>query len=57
MDLPEPLERIFGEEIDAYQKEKEKRMPFVTITERMAMERGCSKGSRRSWKCDSAKRN
>ncbi|HUY32746.1 MAG TPA: hypothetical protein VMV69_08185 [Pirellulales bacterium] len=37
MDLPEPLERLFWEEINAYQKEK--RMPFVTIAERVGMEK------------------
>jgi hypothetical protein len=42
MDLPEPLERLFWEEINTYQEEK--RMPFITIAERVGMEKGLLEG-------------
>jgi hypothetical protein len=42
MALPEPLERLFWQEITQYQEEK--RMPFVTIAERVGMEKGLEKG-------------
>src|SRR5262249_48631877 len=42
MDLPAELERRIGQEITSYQQEK--RMPFMTITERMAMEQGLLRG-------------
>jgi hypothetical protein len=38
MELPEGLERRFWDEITAYQQEK--RMPFLTIAERVGMEKG-----------------
>ena len=36
MELPQELEQLFQQEITAYQQEK--RMPFVTIFDRVAME-------------------
>jgi hypothetical protein len=42
MELPEPLERRFQEETDAFQREK--RMPFVNIFERVGMEKGLLQG-------------
>jgi hypothetical protein len=42
MELPEELEQRFGQELVAYQQEK--RMPFITITERMAKEEGLLAG-------------
>jgi hypothetical protein len=42
MDLPEGLEQRFREEIIAYQQEK--RMPFMTIFERVGMEKGLEIG-------------
>jgi hypothetical protein len=42
MDLPAELERRIGQEITRYQEEK--RMPFMTITERMALEQGLLQG-------------
>ncbi len=42
MDLPEGLERLFWDEITTYQEEK--RMPFVTIAERVGMEKGLLEG-------------
>ena len=47
MDLPAGLEQLFRQEIIAYQQEK--RMPFMTIFERVGMEKGCSKASRHAW--------
>ena len=44
MELPEPLEELFWDEIDAFQQEKV--MPFIDIAERMAMEKG---HTRRAW--------
>ena len=42
MELPEPLEELFWDEIDAYQQETV--MPFIDIAERKAMERGMKRG-------------
>jgi hypothetical protein len=42
MDLPEPLEHLFWDEIDAYQQEKV--MPFINIAERVGMEKGLLQG-------------
>jgi hypothetical protein len=42
MDLPEGRERSFWQEFDAYQQEK--RMPFITIAERVGMEKGLLQG-------------
>jgi hypothetical protein len=42
MDLPQELERLFQQEIKAYQEEK--RMPFITIFERVALEQGLLRG-------------
>jgi hypothetical protein len=42
MELPEPLERSFWQEITHYQEEK--RMPFVTIAERVGREKGLTEG-------------
>jgi hypothetical protein len=42
MDLPAPQERVFGEELAAFQQEK--RMPFIDIAERMGMEKGLLRG-------------
>jgi hypothetical protein len=42
MELPEPLEHRFQEEIDAFQQEK--RMPFVNIFERVGIEKGLLRG-------------
>jgi hypothetical protein len=42
MDLPEPLEELFLQEITQYQKEK--RMPFIDIATRVGMEQGLLKG-------------
>jgi hypothetical protein len=42
MELPEALERLFWQEITAYQQEK--RMPFITIAERVGIEKGLIEG-------------
>jgi hypothetical protein len=42
MDLPEAEERRFWHEVDAFQEEK--RMPFITIAERVGMEKGLLEG-------------
>jgi hypothetical protein len=42
LELPEPLEQHFWEEIDAYQQEKV--MPFIDIAERMATVKGLLQG-------------
>ncbi len=42
MELPEPAERAFREEADAFQQEKH--MPFMDIFERMGMEKGLLRG-------------
>jgi hypothetical protein len=42
MELPEALERLFWQEITEYQEEQ--RMPFITIAERIGMEKGLLKG-------------
>jgi hypothetical protein len=42
MELPEPLERVFREEADAFSQEKH--MPFMDIYERMGMEKGLLRG-------------
>jgi hypothetical protein len=42
MDLPEELEQRFGQELIAYQQEK--RMPFITIVERIFTEKGRKEG-------------
>ena len=42
MDLPAGLERRFGEELIAYQQEK--RMPFITIVERIGIGKGLLEG-------------
>jgi hypothetical protein len=42
MELPEPLEHLFWDEIDAYQQEKV--MPFINIAERVGMEKGLLQG-------------
>ena len=42
MELPEPLEERFWDEIDAYQQEMV--MPFIDIAERKAMEKGREEG-------------
>jgi hypothetical protein len=42
MELPEAPERLVWEEITQYQEEK--RMPFLTIAERIGMEKGLEKG-------------
>jgi hypothetical protein len=42
MDLPVGLDNLFWEEITQYQEEK--RMPFLTTTERIGMEKGYLKG-------------
>ncbi len=42
MGLPEPLEELFWNEIDAYQQEKV--MPFIDIAERKATEKGMTQG-------------
>jgi hypothetical protein len=48
MELPEPLERRFQEEIDVFQQEK--RMPFINIFERVGMEKGLLAGIETSLK-------
>ena len=49
MELPEPLEQLFREEIDAYQQEK--RMPFIDIFERIGHGEGAARRHRgRAWK-------
>jgi hypothetical protein len=42
MELPEPLEHLFWDEIDAYQQEKV--MPFINIAERVGREKGLLQG-------------
>ena len=42
MDLPQGQERLFWQEFTAYQQEK--RMPFITIAERVGMEKGLLEG-------------
>jgi hypothetical protein len=42
MELPEPMDHRFWDEIDAYQVEK--RMPFINIAERVGMEKGLLRG-------------
>jgi hypothetical protein len=42
MELPKPLDHLFWNEIDEYQQEK--RMPFITIAERVGMEKGLLEG-------------
>ncbi len=42
MDLPEPLEHLFWDEIDVDQQEKV--MPFINIAERVGMEKGLLQG-------------
>ncbi|HZW33046.1 MAG TPA: hypothetical protein VFF52_20185 [Isosphaeraceae bacterium] len=42
MDLPPEQERLFQQELTAYQQEK--RMPFMTIFERVGLEKGLLKG-------------
>jgi hypothetical protein len=42
MELPEGLERLFWQEIATHQQEK--RMPFITIGERIGMEKGLLRG-------------
>ncbi len=42
MELPQPLEEHFWDEIDAYQREKT--MPFVSIAERMTLVKGLLEG-------------
>ncbi len=42
MDLPEPLERLFWDEIDTYQQEKV--MPFIDIAERVGIENALLRG-------------
>ena len=42
MDLPKPLETLFWQDVQRY--EEEKRMPYVTSVERMAMEKGMEEG-------------
>src|SRR5262249_6662513 len=42
MELPETRERLFWEEMTAYQQEK--RMPFLTIAERVGMEKRLLEG-------------
>ncbi len=42
MELPEPQEKLFWQEINEYQKEKH--MPFVTFAEKVGMEKGLEKG-------------
>ncbi len=42
MGLPEPLEELFWDEIDAYQQENV--MPFIDIAERMGLEKGLLEG-------------
>jgi hypothetical protein len=42
LELPRPLEDLFWDEVDAYQKEK--RMPFLSILDRMALEKGLLEG-------------
>jgi hypothetical protein len=42
MELPQELERLFQQELTAYQQEK--RMPFMTIFERVGMEKGLLRG-------------
>jgi hypothetical protein len=36
MELPEPLERVFGQALHAFQQER--KMPFINIIERMGLE-------------------
>jgi hypothetical protein len=42
MELPEPLEQHFRDEIEAYQQEKV--MPFIDVAERVGMEKGLLRG-------------
>src|SRR5262249_38348992 len=42
MELPEPIDHRFWDEIDAYPEEK--RMPFLSIVDRVAMEQGLLEG-------------
>jgi hypothetical protein len=42
MELPEPLEHLFWDEIDAYQQENV--MPFIDIAERVGIEKGLLRG-------------
>jgi hypothetical protein len=42
MELPEGLDRSFGQELISYQQEK--RMPFITIVERIGIEKGLHEG-------------
>src|SRR5262249_46946994 len=42
MELPEELEQRFGRELSVYQQEKV--MPFITITERIGIEKGLLRG-------------
>jgi hypothetical protein len=42
LELPEPLESVFWEEIDAYQQEK--RMPYLSGLDRVAMQMGLLEG-------------
>jgi hypothetical protein len=42
MDLPRPLDKLFWDEI--HQHEEEKRMPFITTPERLALEKGLLEG-------------
>ncbi len=42
LELPAPQERLFWDEIDAYQREK--RMPFINIAERVGIEKGLLRG-------------
>jgi hypothetical protein len=42
MELPEPVEQLFWDEIDAYQQEKS--MPFISIAERMTLVKGLLEG-------------
>ena len=42
MDLPAPQERVFEEELDAYQREKH--MPFIDFVERRGLEKGLLEG-------------
>jgi hypothetical protein len=42
MDLPEPLDRLFWQEVTRCQEEKH--MPFVTIAERVGREKGLREG-------------
>ena len=42
MELPEPQEQLFAEELDAFQQEK--RMPFIDVVERRGMAKGLLQG-------------